>query len=194
MNTASSISQIAALSGLGGNAPAAAQQHADVNIVLSTNSDFEDALQQVMHIASLSQTSSSQAPMRVAIEIQTPPGAIVNVYVSKQDDGYRAQLSTNDPQALSWVQDKMSTLRSSDLGVSVKWLPPQMESAATTTTGGGSNLGWERNNQNQPQYHQQQQQDERPQPQRRTQEEPALAGVSAADDFMTTFSSLQGVA
>ena len=53
--------------------------------------------------------------MRVAIEIQTPPGAIVNVYVSKQpDDQWRAQLSTNDPQALSWVQDKMSSLRQSN--------------------------------------------------------------------------------
>ena len=193
MSTDSNISQVAALSGLGGNAPATQHQAADVNIVLSSNNDFEDALKQVMHIASLTQTAESRTPMRVAIEIQTPPGAIVNVYVSKQEDGYRAQLSANDPQALSWVQDKMSSLRDSntDLGVSVKWLPPQLEGTTTMSSGSGSNLGWDRNGQNQSQY---QQQDERPQSQRQQQEqEPALAGVSTDDDFMNTF-SLQGVA
>jgi hypothetical protein len=196
MSATTNAAQIAALSGIGGNATTTSQTPADVNIVLSSNNDFDDALKHVMQIASINQTSESQIPLRVAIEIQTPPGAIVNVYVSKQDDGYRAQLSTNDPAALSWVQEKMSSLRESDtgLGVSVKWLPPQMEGSTTTVSTGQSNLGWDRNGQNQAQY-QQQQQEERPQHQRqRTEQEPALAGIGAHDDFMSTFTSLQEVA
>jgi hypothetical protein len=126
---------------------------ADVNILLSTNHDFEDALKQVVHIAQLSDLAASRAPTRIAIELQTPPGAIVNVYVSKQDNQYRAQLSTSDPAALSWVQDKIAALRQSDdLGVQVKWLPAQMESnplSAATTSGNGSNFNSNRDGQNQ---------------------------------------------
>jgi hypothetical protein len=127
----------------------------EVNILLSSNNDFEDALKQVIHIAQLSDATggSTVTPTRVAIELQTPPGAIVNVYVSKQDDGYRAQLSTSDPAALSWVQDKIASLRQGDdLGVQVKWLPAQIESSslsATTTSSDSSNLNWNRDGQQQ---------------------------------------------
>ncbi|HEX4140531.1 MAG TPA: hypothetical protein VHY09_09305, partial [Candidatus Methylacidiphilales bacterium] len=129
----------------------------EVNILLSSNNDFEVALKQVIHIAQLNDAtgSNSAAPTRVAIELQTPPGAIVNVYVSKQDDGYRAQLSATDPAALSWVQDKIASLRQgNDLGVEVKWLPAQVESSssslsATTTSSDGSNLNWNRDGQQQ---------------------------------------------
>ncbi len=140
------------------NANAASGSTPEVNILLSSNNDFEDALKQVVHIAQLNDatgTSTAAEPTRVAIELQTPPGAIVNVYVSKQqDDTYRAQLSTNDPAALSWVQDKISTLRQdNDLGVSVKWLPAQIESSsslsASTTSSDGSNPNWNRDGQNQ---------------------------------------------
>jgi len=116
-------------------ANAASNSAPEVNILLSSNNDFEDALKQVIHIAQLNDaTGSSPAePTRVAIELQTPPGAIVNVYVSKTDDGYRAQLSTSDPAALSWVQDKIATLRlGNDLGVEVKWLP-ELEPRRPTT-------------------------------------------------------------
>jgi len=137
-------------------ANAASNSAPEVNILLSSNNDFEDALKQVIHIAQLNDaTGSSPAePTRVAIELQTPPGAIVNVYVSKTDDGYRAQLSTSDPAALSWVQDKIATLRlGNDLGVEVKWLPAQVESSssisATTTSSDGSNLNWNRDGQQQ---------------------------------------------
>jgi hypothetical protein len=127
------------------------QTPVDMQIKLSTNHDFEDALKQVMHVAQLTQTSpTSRVPMRVEMEIQTPPGAIVNVYVSKQNDQWRAQLSTNDPQALAWVQDKMSSLRgSNDLGVEVRWLPPQMESITTSGSSSESGLGWDRGGQQQ---------------------------------------------
>jgi hypothetical protein len=129
----------------------------EVNILLSSNNDFEDALKQVIHIAQLNDAtgSSPATPTRVAIELQTPPGAIVNVYVSKQqDDTYRAQLSSTDPAALSWVQDKIASLRqSNDLGVEVKWLPAQVESAsslsATTPSSDGSNPNWNRDGQQQ---------------------------------------------
>ena len=127
----------------------------DVNILLSSNNDFEDALKQVVHIAQLNDAAGSTSePTRVAIELQTPPGAIVNVYVSKQDDStYRAQLSTTDPGALSWVQDKIATLRQGDdLGVQVKWLPAQIESSTSlsaTTSGDSSNLNWNRDGQQQ---------------------------------------------
>jgi hypothetical protein len=195
MSASPNISQVAALSDLGGNTPATLRP-SDVNIVLGSNNDFDEALTHVMQIASLSETSGSQNPLRVAIEIQTPPGAIVNVYVSKQDDGYRAQLSTNDPAALSWVQDKISSLRDSntDLGVNVKWLPAQMEgTTATVNAGNHSNLGWERNGQNQAQY-QQQQQEDRSQSQQRQQQEQEAALADTDDDFMSTFVTLQGVA
>jgi hypothetical protein len=85
----------------------------------------------------------------VAIEIQTPPGAIVNVYVSRQADSYRAQLSTDDPVALSWVQDQISSLKqSSDSGVPVRWLPAQLDAsptaAASTSAGSDRDLDWNR--------------------------------------------------
>ena len=153
MNTDLNLQDIAATA----SAATASNAAPEVNILLSTNNDFEDALKQVIHIAQLNDAtgSSTATPTRVAIELQTPPGAIVNVYVSKQpDDTYRAQLSTTDPAALSWVQDKIASLRqSNDLGVEVKWLPAQVEStsslSATTTSSDGSNLNWNRDGQQQ---------------------------------------------
>ena len=154
MNTDLNLPDLLANAG----ANAASNSAPEVNILLSSNNDFEDALKQVIHIAQLNDATGSSAsdatPTRVAIELQTPPGAIVNVYVSKVDDGYRAQLSTTDPAALSWVQDKIATLRQGDdLGVQVKWLPAQIESSsslsATTTSGDSSNLNWNRDGQQQ---------------------------------------------
>lgn len=179
MNADSTISQIAALSGFGQPASGVQQTHADLHIQLSSNNDFHDALKQVMHVAQLNDISQARTPMRVAIEVQTPPGAIVNVYVSRQNDQWRAQLSTNDPQALTWVQDKMNSIRASDVGVEVKWLPPQMEN----TTGNESNLAWDRGGQNQSQY---QQPEDRSQRQKRDAE-PDLVGAS---QFMNTLSAV----
>jgi len=137
------------------------QSPADLQILLSSNHDFEDALKQVMHVAQLTQTNESRTPMRVEIEIQTPPGAIVNVYVSRQNDQWRAQLSTNDLQALNWVQDKMSSLRqSNEFGVEVRWLPPQMDGSSSHN----ANLSWDRSGQGQSSSYQQP--DERQQSQR----------------------------
>jgi hypothetical protein len=170
------------------------RQPAEVNILLGSNHDFTEALKQVMHIAQLSDTAGSRTPTRIAIELQTPPGAVVNVYVSKQDDQYRAQLSTNDPVALSWVQDKITTLRQeNDPGVNVKWLPAQIEGnslSATTPSSDGSNLNWNRDGQQQPGY---QQPDERSQSQRRdpsaAYEDPA---ESDAELFATSFATVGG--
>lgn len=165
-----------------------ASQHTavDMHIQLSTNNDFEDALKQVMHVAQLTQTNESRTPMRVAMEIQTPPGAIVNVYVSRQNDQWRAQLSTNDPQALSWVQDKMSSLRqSNDLGMDVRWLPPQME-ATSTSSSGDSGLAWDRGGQGQQGS---QSQDERQQPARQKKTE-LFAGIGTGQ-FMEALTALR---
>ena len=113
--------------------------------------------------------------MRVEMEIQTPPGAIVNIYVSKSGDGLRAQLSTNDPVALAWVQNQMTSLKNSgDLGVDVKWAPPQMETGPAITTSGSqdANLNWNQGG-GQSQY---EQADERQQNNRQqTADEPELA-------------------
>jgi hypothetical protein len=174
---------------------AASRPSADVNILLSSNNDFEDAIKQVVHIAQLSDASSSRTPTRIAIELQTPPGAIVNVYVSKQNDQYRAQLSTNDPAALSWVQDKITSLRqSNDLGVEVKWLPAQMESntlSASSSSSNESNLNWNRDGQNQ----NQQTADDRSQSRRQnaasTYDDVA---ETEADAFATSFETAGGVA
>ena len=147
-----------------GTNPMVAKNSADVHILLGTNQDFKDALGHVMQVAELSNMSKSTPPLRVAIEIQTPPGAIVNVYVSKQDDGYRAQLSANDPQALSWVQDQISSLKqTTDVGVSVRWLPAQLETTSASSSSSSSHQGngWDRGGQGQ--QNQQQQPDERQQ-------------------------------
>jgi hypothetical protein len=187
MNAILNLSDI--FPGVGTNT-VAQQTPADLHIQLSSNNDFEDALKQVMHIADLTQTSSTQTPLRVAIEIQTPPGAVVNVYVSKQDDGYRAQLSTNDPVALSWVQDKMSSLKSSDLGVEVRWLPPQIESSSSisTNTANDSNLSWDRGGQNQ-QGQQQQEDSRQPGRQKEMVLFPSLAGIGSGS-FLDSFNTL----
>jgi hypothetical protein len=108
--------------------------------------------------------------------------------VSRQNDQRRAQLSTNDPQALSWVQDQMTSLRqSNDLGVEVKWLPPQMESTASSSTP-DANLSWDRGGQGQSNY---QQPDERQQPPRQNKPGvlPALAEVGA-NPFMNSLAAL----
>jgi hypothetical protein len=133
--------------------PLVTRTPADVHILLGTNKDFQEALEQVVHVADLSNLSRVTPPLRVAIEIQTPPGAIVNVFVSRQADSYRAQLSTNDPVALAWVQSQIPSLKqSTDSGVSVRWLPAQMETSsasASTSTGSDRNLDWNRGGQNQ---------------------------------------------
>jgi hypothetical protein len=178
----------------GSGATSVSRTPAEVNILLSSNSDFEDALKQVVHIAQLNDAAGSRTPTRIAIELQTPPGAIVNVYVSKQDDQYRAQLSTNDPAALSWVQDKITTLRQSDdTGVEVKWLPAQIESnplSATTTSSNGSNLNWNRDGQNQ----NNQQSDDRYQSQRQNQPSYEDLAEVEAEAFTSSFAAVGGVA
>jgi len=188
MNTIFDIPQI--LSATTGPSSALQQSNADVHIQLSSNNDFEDALTQVMHVAQLSQTAESRTPTRIAMELQTPPGAIVNVYVSRQNDQWRAQLSTNDPQALSWVQDKMSSLnQSNEFGVQVRWLPPQMESgtAPSSSSGNDSNLGWDRGGQDQ---QGQQQSDERSQSRQQNEDEPfSLAGLGT-NSFMTALTAV----
>jgi hypothetical protein len=188
MSTDLNFPEVDLLSGSGANTPST-QGGADLNIKLSSNNDFSDALKQVMHIAELTQTNESRAPMRVAMEIQTPPGAIVNVYVSRQNDQWRAQLSTNDPQALSWVQDQMSSLRqSSNLGVEVRWLPPQMEGTATASSSQDANLGWDRGGQGQAGY---QQSDDQQQftRQKRTTSYDEVETVPS-NSFMNAFTSL----
>ena len=169
-----------------------------VNILLSSNNDFEDALKQVIHIAQLNDATraSTATPTRVAIELQTPPGAIVNVYVSKQDDGgYRAQLSANDPAALSWVQDKIASLRQgNDLGVDVKWLPAQVESSsslsATTTSSDSSNLNWNRDGQ----QHNNPSSDDRSQYQAQPFSSEDDLSEAEADSFATNLEAVGGLA
>ena len=197
MNTDLNLPDLLANAG----ANAASNSAPEVNILLSSNNDFEDALKQVIHIAQLNDATGSSAseatPTRVAIELQTPPGAIVNVYVSKVDDGYRAQLSTTDPAALSWVQDKIASLRlGNDLGVVVKWLPAQVESSsssisATTTSSDSSNPNWNRDGQQQNNPSS----DDRDQYQRQNQPsyEDDLV-EDGADSFTSKFATVGGVA
>jgi hypothetical protein len=188
MNSDLNSSEAELLSGSGAN-QLSTPAPADLHIQLSSNNDFTDALKQVMHVAQLSQTSESRTPMRVEMEIQTPPGAIVNIYVSKSGDQLRAQLSTNDPQALAWVQDQMSSLRtSSNLGVEVKWLPPQMETGTPITTSGGqdANLSWNQGG-GQSNY---QQPDERPQSGRQNNsDETAELTAAGSNPFMNTLTA-----
>jgi hypothetical protein len=134
-----------------GTHPLVTSTTADVHIALDSNHNFTDALDQVMHIAELGNMSRSTPPLRVAIEIQTPPGAIVNVYVSRQSDSsYRAQLSTNDPQALAWVQDQIGSLKNtSDSGSAIRWSPAQLEpgtaSLSTSSNSANSERGYDWN-------------------------------------------------
>jgi hypothetical protein len=161
-----------------GSTPLVTRTSADVNILLGTNNDFKDALAQVMHVAELSNLSASTPPLRVAIEIQTPPGAVVNLYVSKMPDNtYRVQLGTDDVQALNWVQGQIGSLKqSTDTGVEVRWLPAQLETTSflTTSSSGESGLGWNRGG-GQGQWQGQQQGEERQQSPR--QKRPAYANA-----------------
>jgi hypothetical protein len=133
-----------------GASPSPAQTSADVHVLLGTNTDFHEAVEHIMHIAELSNLSTTSNPLRVAIEIQTPPGAIVNVYVSRQaDSSYRAQLSTNDPQALGWVQDQIGALKgATTTGTDIRWAPAQLDSGTTSiansSSSNGGNLDWNR--------------------------------------------------
>jgi hypothetical protein len=179
----------------GANANTASNSGAEVNILLSSNHDFEDALKQVIHIAQLNDATGTATPTRVAIELQTPPGAIVNVYVSRQADGYRAQLSANDPAALSWVQNQITSLRqNNDLGVDVKWLPAQIESAsplsATATPSDGSGLNWNRDGQ----QHHNPTPDDRPQSQRQDPSSLEDLTEAEAESFAASFATLGGAA
>ena len=190
MSTELNIPEMTLLSGNGGNVTPS-QNGADLHIQLTSNSQFTDALKQVMHVAQLTQTSGSSTPLRVEMEIQTPPGAVVNVYVSKQGDGWRAQLSTNDPAALSWVQDQVTSLRQSgDLGSDVKWLPPQLEGSSSITTAGSqdANLSWNQGGQGQQDAYQQP--DERQQQGRQQNAEATPEMATAASQFMNTLSEL----
>jgi hypothetical protein len=180
-----------------GTDPMTAKASPDLTIQLGSNQGFKDALGQVMRVAEVSGLSSTTPPLRVAIEIQTPPGAIVNVYVSKQDDGYRAQLSATDPQALSYVQDQISSLRqSTDTGVSVRWLPAQLETSSSLSSGSSSNesgLSWDRGGQGQ--QGQQQQADERRQASQ--QKKPLFDGLVStgrSTTFKDAFSTVGRVA
>ena len=192
MNAMLDSSEAALLTGNGANTAAATAGTADMHVQLASNSDFTDALKQVMHVAALADANGNSNPMRVEIEIQTPPGAIVNVYVSKQTDGdgWRAQLSTNDPVALAYVQSQMTSLKSSDAGVDVKWLPPQLESTGTIATSGAqdSNLSWNQGGQGQSNY---QQQDERQQSSRQQNaDDTSEFAAASSNQFMNTLTAL----
>jgi hypothetical protein len=102
--------------------------------VLSQNGEFQGVMRQVLQHIQNDPTLTILSPQRVSVEIQTPPGAIVNVYISRQNDQFRAQLSTSDPQALKWVQDQVSALQQSPETRSVQWLPAQMESSSTESS------------------------------------------------------------
>jgi hypothetical protein len=137
-----------------GTHPLVTRADADLHIQLGTNADFHHALDQVMHVAEMSNLSRITPPLRVAIEIQTPPGAIVNLYVSRQpDSSYRAQLSTNDAQALGWMQQQVGSLKeTTDSGTAIRWSPAQLDSGTTATAGAGSSgsdrdLNWDRGGQ-----------------------------------------------
>ncbi len=177
-----------------GTNPLVMRTSADLHISLGTNHDFTDALDQVMRVAELGNMSRTTPPLRVAIEIQTPPGAIVNVYVSRQaDSSYRAQLSTNDPEALRWVQTQIGSLKgATDTGSAIRWSPAQLESGTTATAGStssGSDRGYDWNRggqQGQSGY----QQDERT-PRRRAA---AYDESDEPDTFAATFATVGGVA
>jgi hypothetical protein len=179
-----------------GTNPLVMRTSADLHIALGTNHDFTDALNQVMRVAELSNMSRSTPPLRVAIEIQTPPGAIVNVYVSRQaDSSYRAQLSTSDPQALSWVQGQISSLKgTTDTGSAIRWSPAQLDpgaaslSTSSSSTGNDRGYDWNRGGQQGQSGYQQEERNSR----RRA------ADTDSSDDsdvaFAATFAAVGGVA
>ena len=176
--------------GLTSNSAAAASPDLDIHVVLGTNHDFQEALQQVMHVAEHSGLSPLTPPLRIAIEIQTPPGAVVNVYISRQHDQYRAQLSASDPQALSWVQDQIGVLReTTDTDVAVRWLPAQLEPASTSALDQKCSFTWGDQSQ-QGRNQNSQLADDR---QQSRQRKPGWSGRVAAavgDDFSSTLGAL----
>ena len=142
--------------------------------VLNSNSEFTGVLRQAVHQVQSDPSVSVLSPRRISIEIQTPPGAVVNVYISRQNDQFRAQLSTSDPQALKWVQDQVSALQQSpDMGSDVRWLPAQLESQQRDESWRGGN------NQDQPT------------PDERNQKK-APESQNPEDDFMNITNKIKG--
>ncbi len=78
-------------------------------------------------IRSFLQTAIPSLPRRVEIHLATPEGARVTLFIARSNGELRAQLSTSDPTVLQWLQQQVQSLRQTQWGSMVNWLPPQRE-------------------------------------------------------------------
>ncbi len=69
-------------------------------------------------------------PRRIEIELKTPEGAKISLYIARVQGELRAQFSANSAQSLAWLQQEIHQLRGTDMGQAVRWLPPQVETSS----------------------------------------------------------------
>ncbi len=100
----------------------ASGNESDKSVTLTSNTQFVDVIRQALDDRPMT------TPTRIAVELQTPPGAMVTVFFSQANGQLRAQLSANDSGSLHWLQQQVSTLRDGGGNAgSVVWLPPQLD-------------------------------------------------------------------
>ena len=111
----------------------------ETRVSLTSNSQFVEVLRQA------AEEKSMVAPQRLAIELQTPPGATVTVFFSQVNGQIRAQLSASDPSSLQWLQQQLGTLKQNESGPNVVWLPPQLDDPKNNSQNENSRQGKGRN-------------------------------------------------
>jgi hypothetical protein len=95
---------------------------AEKSVTLTSNTQFVDVIRQALD------EQPMPTPQRIAVELQTPPGATVTVFFSQANGQLRAQLSASDSGSLHWLQEQVSGLREGGGNAgSVVWLPPQLD-------------------------------------------------------------------
>ncbi|MES2309172.1 MAG: hypothetical protein V4507_09980 [Verrucomicrobiota bacterium] len=83
-------------------------------------------------------------PRRIEVQLQTPQGSQITLYIARVNQELRAQFSANTNQAFTWLQNEIHQLRTLNSGESIRWLPAQMEATPlkTETAGKSSDEGF----------------------------------------------------
>ncbi len=89
-------------------------------ITVSNSEQFAEAVQNALN------TPRELLPRRVEIQVQTPPGAVVTLSLTRSNGELRAQFDANNAQTLQWLNNEVGRLQNMNFGLTVRWAPPQM--------------------------------------------------------------------
>lgn len=89
-------------------------------ITVSNSEQFAEAVQNALN------TPRELLPRRVEIQMQTPPGAVVTLSLTRSNGELRAQFDANSAQTLQWLNNEVGRLQNMNFGMAVRWAPPQM--------------------------------------------------------------------